>query len=274
MMSSMSTERTTLLIGDQEWELREAIPGRILPEPQWCDVAKEAALPRGEIAAEQLSSVAQGGPMVLDLGCGNGRFSLLSALARPSLTHVAIDSDSMHLRYLRRRLRQRGIGNVSLFIGDAADLLSRLQANCASEIHVYHPQPWHEPGLAHRRLFDASFQLASHRALIAQGTLLVQTDSKPYANYLRGTLAFMFELRELKEDEPWPDGLGKPRGRRELVAREEGLTIWRCVCTKRTMSDEEAAEIAAKLPRPDFQSDRKASPLRKRKANRGEKIRG
>lgn len=270
----MSTDRTTILIGDQEWELREAIPGRILPESQWSEVARETGLPRGPVMAADLSPMGTAGPLILDLGCGNGRFSLLSALARPGMAHVAIDSDPMHLRYLRRRLRQRGIRNVSLYIGDAADLLLRIEAGCVQEIHVYHPQPWHEPGLAHRRLFDATFQLAAHRALREQGLLCVQTDSKPYANYLRGTLSFLFELHELTEQDPWLDGLGKPRGRRELVAREEGLTIWRGLCTKRAMNDEEAQRIAAKLPRPDFQSDRKASPLRRRKVNRGEKLRG
>lgn len=270
----MSTDRSTLLIGDQEWELRVAIPGHILPEAKWSEVDKEVTLPKGELRAADLTAIGCEGPLVLDLGCGNGRFSLLSALARPTLPHVAIDSDPMHLRYLRRRLRQRAITNVRLFIGDAGDLLARLPANCAREIHVYHPQPWHEKGLAHRRLFHPPFQLDAHRVLIDGGTITAQTDSKPYSNYLRGTLTFLFELRELAEREAWPDGLGKPRGRRELVALEEGLTIWRGVGIKRPLGDDEAAQRAAKLPVPDFQSDRKASSHRTRKVNRGEEIRG
>ena len=270
----MSTDRTTLVIGDQEWELRTAIPGRILPQPQWSDIAKETTLPRGPLTAAVLAAVDSPGSLILDLGCGNGRFTLLSALARPSVPHIALDSDPMHLRYLRRRLAQRGITNVQLYIGDAAALLRQIEPGCASEIHVYHPQPWHEAGFTHRRLFDPSFQLAAHSALTEDGRLCVQTDSTPYAHFLRGTLPFLFELHELKEDEPWPDGLGKPRGRRELVATEEGLTIWRGCCTRKNLSIDEAKTLAAKLPRPDFQSDRKASGHRKRKANRGERIRG
>jgi tRNA (guanine-N7-)-methyltransferase len=270
----MQNDRTTLLIGDQEWELRVAIPGRILPEAQWSEVAKEAPLPGRAISAADVAPAGFAGPVVLDLGCGNGRFALLSSLARPGMAHVAIDSDPMHLRYLRRRLRHRGVTNVRLFSGDAADLLARLEPGIAAEIHAYHPQPWHEPGLSHRRLFHPPFQLDAHRALTEGGRLFVQTDSKPYSNYLRGTLRFLFELRELAEDEPWPDGLGKPRGRRELVAAQERLSIWRGVCIKRPLSAEEAAQIAAKLPTPDFQSDRKASPHRRRKVNRGEEIRG
>ena len=270
----MSTDRSTLFIGDQEWELRVAIPGHILPEAKWSELDKEVNLPKGEINAAELTATGCEGPLILDLGCGNGRFSLLSALARPTLPHVAIDSDPMHLRYLRRRLRQRGITNVRLFIGDAGNLLSRLAPGSAREIHVYHPQPWHEQGLSHRRLFHPPFQRDAHRALVEGGTITAQTDSKPYSNYLRGTLPFLFELRELAEREAWPDGLGKPRGRRELVAIEEGLMIWRGVGVKRALSDEEASQRAAKLPTPDFKSDRKASSYRTRKVNRGEEIRG
>jgi len=265
----MSIDRTTLIIGDQEWELRVAIPGRILPEQQWSEVAKEAALPGGAIHAADLAAPGLQGPVVVDLGCGNGRFTLLSALARPNLPHVAIDNDPMHLRYLRRRLRQRGVANVRLYIGDAGELLARLEPGTAREIHAYHPQPWHEPGLTHRRLFQPPFQLDAHRALIEGGTLCVQTDSKPYSNYLRGTLPFLFEMRELAERDAWPDGLGKPRGRRELVALEQGLTLWRCVCVKRPFSADEAAARAAKLPVPDFKSDRKASPIRRRRSPQG-----
>lgn len=270
----MSKDRSTVVIGDQEWELRAPIPGRILPAARWTELVKEAPLPAGAITAVDLAAPACPGPLVLDLGCGNGRFTLLSSLSRPGTPHVAIDSDPMHLRYLRRRLRQRGIGNVRLYVGDADDLLARLEPGCVAEIHIYHPQPWHEPGLAHRRLFHPSFQLAAFRSLVERGTLAVQTDSKPYANYLRGTLPALFELRELAESEPWPDGLGKPRGRRELVATEEGLTIWRGVCHKRQMSLEDAKQIASKLPMPDFKSDRKASPHRRTRANRGERSRG
>ncbi len=270
----MSIDRTTVLIGDQEWELRVAIPGRILPEEQWSEPVREARLPAGELRVADIAAKDATGPLVLDLGCGNGRFSLLSALARPGMDHVAIDSDSMHLRYLRRRLRQRGISNVRLHIGDAADLLARLTPEAACEIHVYHPQPWHEEGLAHRRLFHPSFQLHAHRVLAAEGMLCVQTDSLPYSHYLRGTLPFLFQVRELAASEAWPDGLGQPRGRRELVATTEGLTLFRYHCIKQPLAPEEAARRTAALPLPSFQSDRKASPHRKAKAARGQRIRG
>ncbi len=270
----MSIDRPTILIGDQEWELRVAIPGKILPEAKWSDVPKETRLPGGELKAADIAPEGFTGPLVIDLGCGNGRFSLLSALARPKLAHVAVDTDPMHLRYLRRRIRERGITNLRIYIGDGGDLLSRLEPGSACEIHAYHPQPWHEPGLAHRRLFHPPFQLHAHRALMDGGTLCVQTDSKPYSNYLRGTLPALFEIRELGEQEAWPDNLGKPRGRRELVATEEGLTIWRCVAVKRPLSANEASLRVAKLPKPSFESDRKASSHRKRKVNRGQKLRG
>jgi tRNA (guanine-N7-)-methyltransferase len=213
-------------------------------------------------------------PLVLDLGCGNGRFSLLSSLARPKLPHVALEMESMHLRYLRRRARQRGVTNLHLFLGDAADLLRRLAPGSAAEIHIYHPQPWHEAGHCHRRLFQPRFQLDAHRALIAGGSLCTQTDSEPYALYLRRTLPALFDVRELSDADDWPDGLGKPRGRRELVAAAKGLQVWRFACIRRQLSDEEAVQRAARLPAPQFKSNRHATFHRKKRLRRGEGNRG
>lgn len=265
----MPTDRSTRVVGDVELELDVPIPGRILPEEQWTAIAKAAPLPEGDLTADLLRAAGTTGPLVFDLGCGNGRFSLLSSLARPELSHIALESDDMHLRYLRRRARQRGVTNLRLFMGEAEDLVARLAPGAAAELHTYHPQPYHEPGHAHRRLFQPAFQLAAFAALCDGGRLCVQTDSKPYAHYLRQALPALFEVRELNDGDDWPDDLGRPRGRRELVSTEKGLRIWRFSAVKRALSDEDAKVRAARLPVPDFTSDRKMTYHRRKRLRGG-----
>ena len=48
-------------------------------------------------------------PLVVDLGCGNGRFLLGSAVWRPALDHLGIDILPVVIRYATRRANQRGL---------------------------------------------------------------------------------------------------------------------------------------------------------------------
>src|SRR5271168_1442672 len=72
-----------------EYELGVPIPGRILPEEQWARTAVKRLPDNGPL--DWASIFGRMAPVVLDLGCGNGRFTLLSALGRPDLDHFAID---------------------------------------------------------------------------------------------------------------------------------------------------------------------------------------
>src|SRR5687768_15131932 len=50
-------------------------------------------------------------PVVLDLGCGNGRFVITSGLRHPEKDHVGLDSLPLVIRYATRRANQRGLHN-------------------------------------------------------------------------------------------------------------------------------------------------------------------
>src|SRR3712207_9329186 len=75
--------------GEIESEFGVPIPGRILPESEWARTAIKRLPPPGPL--DWAAIFGRTAPVVLELGCGNGRFTLLSALARPETDHVAID---------------------------------------------------------------------------------------------------------------------------------------------------------------------------------------
>src|SRR5208282_5464935 len=117
-------------------------------------------------------------PVVLDLGCGNGRFTLGSALARPDYNHCAIDELPMVIRYATRRANQRGLHNVRFVVHDVRAFLATYAAEASvAEIHLYHPQPYHDPRQAHRRVITPRFLTDVHRALLPSGLLVIQTDN-------------------------------------------------------------------------------------------------
>lgn len=57
---------------------------------------------------------------VLDIGAGMGRSAI--PLARVSGEVVAFDMSTHRMRFLKRRVKQEGLGNVTIFVGDIFDL--------------------------------------------------------------------------------------------------------------------------------------------------------
>ena len=234
-----------------EFELGVAIPGRILPQAQWARTAIKRLPPPGPL--DWPAIFGRTAPVVLDLGCGNGRFTLLSASSRPEVDHVAIDLLPVVIRYATRRANQRGFRNVRFAVKDAETFLARYVATSSiAEIHLYHPQPYHDRRRAERRVFTPRFLADVHRSLVPGGLFVVQTDNPDYWAYMTRVLPAFFAFRD--HPQPWPDA-PEGRTRREVMARQRGLTIFRGEAIRRDdLSPESIATLVESLPLPSFRS--------------------
>ena len=227
------------------------IPGTILPEPEWARTALKRLPPEGPLDfAELFGRVA---PLVVELGCGNGRFTLLSALARPEFDHFASDLLAVFIRYATRRANHRGLSNVRFAVRDAQTVVGTFLApSSIREIHLYHPQPYHDPRHAHLRLVTPRFLAAVHRALESEGSFTIQTDNPDYWAYIERVIPLFFEFTV--HPDPWPDA-PEGRSRREILARSQGLRIYRGVGRPRGgISPDEARAMAESLPAPTFRT--------------------
>lgn len=240
-----------------EREFGVPIPGRILPSEQWTKTALKK-VPEGLLDWEALFG--RRAPVVIDIGCGNGRSTLASAIAKPNYDHLGIDILPVVIRYATRRANQRGLSNVRFAVIGGHELLAEhVASGSVAEIHVYHPQPFYNPTHIHRRLITPEFLALVHRALISSGRLFLQTDHPGYWAYMQRVVPCFFELRELRG--PWPDA---PRGRtrREIIARRHGLPIFRGEAVRRDdVSMSEALRLAQSLPPPTFDADRRLRKL-------------
>ncbi len=234
-----------------ESEFGVPIPGEILPEPLWARTAIKKLPLAGPLDFEAIFG--RVAPLVVELGCGNGRFTLQSALSRPDHDHFASDILPVVIRYATRRANQRGLSNVRFAVRDAEAIVGRyLGARSASEIHLYHPQPYHDPRMAGRRLVTPRFLSDVHRALCPGGSFVIQTDNPDYWTYMGAVLPVFFKFRE--QEGPWPDA-PDGRSRREILARSRGLRIFRGVGVRRDDLDpEQAKRHAETLPSPTFRS--------------------
>ncbi len=240
-----------------EREFGVPVAGEILDPGQWTRTALKK-LPDGLLDLETLFG--RTAPIVLDLGCGNARFLLGSAVWRPDHDHLGIDLLPVVIRYATRRGNQRGLSNIRFAVSDAETFLARhFPIGRAAEIHCYHPQPYYDPAEVHNRLLKPAFLVSVHAALVPGGLFFVQTDNPGYWRYIREVLPVFFDFEE--RHGPWPDA-PKGRTRREIIALRRGLPVFRGSGRARlNLGAEEALRLAETLPPPAFDADRRLRAL-------------
>jgi tRNA (guanine-N7-)-methyltransferase len=241
----------------RESEFGVPFPGTILPPERWTQTALKR-YPPGRLNWRELFG--REAPVVLDLGCGNGRFLIGSAVARPDHDHLGVDTLPVVIRYARKRGNQRGLTNLKFAVGGGRELLAdHVEPGTVAEVHCYHPQPYYDPGQVHRRLITPEFLALVHRSLTPGGLFVIQTDNPGYWRYIREVVPVFFDFAEHRG--PWPDA---PRGRtrREIIARSKGLPVFRGTGTaKAGLGEAEALRLAEALPPPVFDADRRLRQL-------------
>src|SRR5205823_6302470 len=93
-----------------EREFGVPIAGEILDPSQWTQTALKKLPAAGRLHWPTLFG--RDAPVVLDLGCGNGRYLIGSAVWRPDHDHLGVDILPVVIRYATRRGNQRGLANL------------------------------------------------------------------------------------------------------------------------------------------------------------------
>jgi tRNA (guanine-N7-)-methyltransferase len=218
-------------------------PGRKLPREQWTRTRASLG-PPGRIF-DWRGVFHRDAPRVLDLGCGNGRFLIASAIARPDHDHLGIELVPQAVKFGSLRAGQRGLTNCKFAWGDATEfLLERCEPGTIDEIHLYHPRPPEAGRRAGRRQLGPEVIEGVWRALKPNGLFVFQTDNERQAAFARGLARPLFEWRE--REEPWPDALCG-RTLREIVAMARRMRIFRAEARRRDLEPEEAEKRAAQM---------------------------
>ncbi len=241
-----------------EREFGVPIAGEILEPEQWTQTALKTLPAAGPLDLPALFG--RSAPLVVDLGCGNGRFLLGSAVWRPQFDHLGADVLPVVIRYATRRGNQRGLTNLRFAVSDGLRAVRQLlPPGSAAEIHCYHPQPYYDPAQVHLRLITPAFLALVHRSLTPGGQFFIQTDNPGYWRYIREVVAVFFDFNE--RIGCWPDG-PKGRTRREIIALRRGLRVFRGSGTAKIgLSAADALYLAESLPPPSFDADRRLREL-------------
>jgi tRNA (guanine-N7-)-methyltransferase len=241
-----------------EREFGVPIAGEILDPAQWTQTALKKLPAQGRLDLPALFG--RSAPLIVDIGCGNGRFLIGSAVWRPAYDHLGVDTLPVVIRYATRRANQRGLANIRFAVVDGQRFLrDYLPPFSAGEIHCYHPQPYYDPAQVHHRLITPAFLALVHRTLVPGGQFFIQTDNPGYWRYIREVVPVFFDFHE--RIGRWPDA-PKGRTRREIIALRRGLPVFRGSGPARVgLSQEDALRLAEALAPPVFDADRRLRQL-------------
>lgn len=124
------------------------------------------------------------GPLELEVGFGDGRFTVRRALAEPATRFVGLEVSSTSLQRATKNVRRAGVSNVRLAKVGAEFAVRQLFAEeSLTAMTVNFPDPWpkgrHE---RHRLLKRPFFELAASR-LAPAGEIRLATDHPGYLEF-------------------------------------------------------------------------------------------
>ncbi|MEN8774501.1 MAG: tRNA (guanosine(46)-N7)-methyltransferase TrmB [Akkermansiaceae bacterium] len=121
------------------------------------------------------------GPLEIDLGCGDGKFTLEMAEYYPDRNFLAVERLLGRVRKVCRGAEKRGLKNVRVLRLESLYTLEwLLPESCVNRLHLLCPDPWPKAKHHRRRLFQKPFLDAVVRVLRPGGEFLFKTDHDEY----------------------------------------------------------------------------------------------
>lgn len=123
-------------------------------------------------------------PAVLEIGSGMGEATLAMADADRGTGILAVDVHTPGIGALLAGADRLGLANVRVCIGDAVELMDRLEPATLAGIRIFFPDPWPKARHHKRRLIQPAFVHRAAQLLAPGGTLHLATDVPEYAEHM------------------------------------------------------------------------------------------
>ncbi len=128
------------------------------------------------------------GPILLDVGAGDGVSTVAMAEADLATQHVAVEVHRPGIVRLLRSVEERGLTNVRVVEGDVWDLLTTLKPGSIAAVQCCFPDPWPKARHRCRRLVQPAFVSRVADLLVPGGELRLATDWAEYADGMRAAV--------------------------------------------------------------------------------------
>lgn len=169
------------------------------------------------------------GPLVLEIGFGDGRFTAELARTHPDWNLLGAEVSAASVARAYRRLKREGIGNVRLYHGEGRFALRNLvPEERLYRLYLNFPDPWPKKKHQENRLLQVPFFRLLSTRLAPGGSLLLTTDHEEYFAFAiegaQKTGLFQVEVR------PPPEA--HLRTKYALKWRAEGRRFFHAVFTR------------------------------------------
>lgn len=137
-------------------------------------------------------------PLMIEIGCGKGRFILESAKKNPDINYIGIERVPDIIMLAGEKLMREDVPNVRLIIADAAKLSEYFEKGEVDRVYLNFSDPWKKARQAKRRLTYHTF-LDSYREVLSEnGTVEFKTDNRPLFDFsLEEFQSYGWELSEV-----------------------------------------------------------------------------
>ena len=172
--------------------------------------SKVELVPADCFAPLNLSAIyGRNGPLVVDLGCGDGAFLAKVAAENPNDNFLGIERLLGRVRTACRKIERAGLTNARILRFEISYAVERLlPVNSVAAFYILFPDPWPKRRHAPRRLITESFLLSMHRALRPDGTVRIATDESDYYRQITRLVAQLPHFSVI-DDAPLPAATSK-----------------------------------------------------------------
>ena len=141
-------------------------------------------------------------PLHLEIGFGDGRYTVHRAIRHPDERFVGIEASGVSVRRALAKLRKEELGNVRLVKAGAQMAVRQLFAPASlTTVTVNFPDPWPKDRHAENRLLRVPFLTLLAERLQARGEIRLATDHPDYLAFSRDE-ARRSGLYDLEQREP------------------------------------------------------------------------
>ncbi len=116
------------------------------------DLLPRLAVPDGPLSAEILFGDDR--PLELEIGFGAGEHLAAQAAMRPQSGFIGCEPFLNGVVGALQHVRDGGLDNVCVHMGDALDVLARLPDASLDRVYLLHPDPWPKARHAKRRIMN------------------------------------------------------------------------------------------------------------------------
>jgi tRNA (guanine-N7-)-methyltransferase len=167
-------------------------------------------------------------PLEFEIGFGGGEHLAGQAAARPDHGFIGCEPFLNGVVGALGHIRDRGLANVRLHMGDALEVLERLPNASLERVYLLHPDPWPKARHAKRRMMNhgpldriaaklkpgGEFRLGTDHPVYVRWALMVMNARRDFEWLAREPADFLVRPGD------WPET------RYEAKARREGREVW------------------------------------------------